>query len=54
MQKKWEATEEAKGTYRPVPPEPPELPETAADLPKGAAAMNDFNARMGAHWNQVH
>ena len=54
LQKKWEATEETKGTYRPIPPEPAGLPESAADLPKGTDAINEFNARMSAHWSQVH
>lgn len=53
MQKKWEMTEVARGTLRPVPQSPEGLPESAAGLPKGADAINEFNARMSSHWSQV-
>ena len=54
QQRKWEATEEAKGTFRPLPATPGGLPDVAAELPKTVDGINDFNARMSAHWSQVH
>ena len=52
-QKKWEKTEELRGTHRPIPSEPPAFPSDAADLPKGTDAINAFNCQMSDLWSQV-
>ena len=53
LQASWQAAHAEQATPCALPPPPPGMPESLAELPKGEEGVTFFNRQMSAYWKQV-